>query len=455
MDWYFDNSVLCVDYLDIADYFSSNGGFSFSETELFSKQYVAVEGQKRLELIQAILNLIRMSTVNTEQSKHIISVITNVLARDAVTVIVPESGPISIKLNDILDSGSYCNIIRVKDGILRKELRVVYKDKKKLQKRMQYEYENMAKLSGCPQILNVFGYDDATHSYLMEQADMNLATYLESEIDLSFEERLKIVMDILHGMSYAHNHSIIHRDLHLGNVLKIGSDYVICDFGLSKDLSIVRSMKSSYTQKNNHLFVDPLALTDFTLLDQKSDIYSLGKMMDYIFTCNAPTADHVFKTIVERCICRDKALRYSSVDQIIADMENTLNAQSEEDRKRGIVSKILNNQYDVQVQEYIIGLVESDRLSKFIVANKLQSFWKLILRFESVYQVQILRSIETGYSAATGYGGWANYDIFATVAYNLCIHLPDGEPKAIARHILEGCANIRYYAQDLLERLPI
>lgn len=454
LDWYFENSVFSIDYLDVADYFDNNGGFKFSETTPFSEQYSEIYGPKRLELIQAILNLLKASTINQDQSQHIISVISKVLARDMVKVVVPETGLISIKANDILDSGSYCNIVRVKDGILRKELRDVYKDDSKLQKRMRYEFENMEKLSGCPQILNVFDYDEITHSYLMEQADMNLASYLQGEIDLSFDERLKIVMDILKGMSYAHNHSIIHRDLHLGNVLKIGNDYVICDFGLSKDLSIVRSMKSSYTQKNNHLFVDPLALTDFTLLDKKSDIYSIGKMMDYIFTYNVPTSNHVLKTIVERCICRDKTLRYDSVDQIIVDIEITLKSQSEEDRKKGIISKILNNHYDSQVQEYILKLVASDRLSKFIVTNKLSSFWKLVLQFETVYQVQILKSIEDGYSNATGYGGWSNYDIFATIAYNLCLKLSEIEPKAIARRILEGCADIRYHAKDLLDSLP-
>lgn len=453
LDWYFNNSVFCIDYLDVEDYFDNNGGFSFSETVPFAEQYSTVSNIKRLELIQAVLNLLNASSVNQEQNQHIISVVSNVLIRDMVKVTVSENGLITIKPDDILDSGSYCNIVRIRDGILRKELREVYKNDTKLQKRMRYEFENMEKLAGCPQILNVFDYDDMTHSYLMEQADMNLASYLQDEIDLSFDDRLKIVMDILKGMSYAHNHSIIHRDLHLGNVLKIGNDYVICDFGLSKDISIVRSMKSSYTQKNNHLFVDPLALTDFTLLDKKSDIYSIGKMMDYIFTYNSLTTNHVFKTIVERCICRDKVLRYSSVDQIIADIEITLKEQSEEDRKRGIVSKILNSQFDVQVQEYILGMVASDRLSKFIVANRLSSFWKLILRFESVYQVQILESIEDGYIDATGYGRWGNYDIFTTIAYNLCLNLRDTEPKAIARRILEGCANVRYQAKNLLDSL--
>lgn len=55
LDWYFDNSVFCVDYLDVADYFDNNGGFQFSETAYFSEQYAEVSGLKRLQLIQAVL----------------------------------------------------------------------------------------------------------------------------------------------------------------------------------------------------------------------------------------------------------------------------------------------------------------------------------------------------------------------------------------------------------------
>lgn len=36
LDWYFENSVLCIDFLDIVDYFDSNGSFAFIDTENFS-----------------------------------------------------------------------------------------------------------------------------------------------------------------------------------------------------------------------------------------------------------------------------------------------------------------------------------------------------------------------------------------------------------------------------------
>lgn len=453
LDWYFDNSVLSIDYLDIKDFFESNGGFSFVDDKYLSEQYENIPANKRLLLIQNIFNILKHSTVNKDQSNHMIETVSSVLKRDNVKVINPDAGYITVIPDDILDSGSYCNIVRVADGILRKELKPIYKNDVKLNKRLKYEFENMQKLADCPQILNVFNFNPENDSYLMEQGDKNLYKYLEDEIELTFDNKLKIVMDVLNGMSFAHEHSIIHRDLHLGNVLKIGNDFVICDFGLSKDISIERSMKSSYTEKNNHLFVDPLAISDFTKLDLKSDIYSIGKIIDYVLTYNASNPNHIFKTIVERCICRDKALRYDSVKHIISEIEVILKSQGQEESKQNTINKILNGQYDAQVHEFIMDLVNTDILCKFIVTHKLSSFGEIVIKFESVYQAKILHSISLGYAEATGYGGWSNYDIFARLTYDLCLNLKDSEVKRIAKSILEECANIRYEAKSLLERL--
>ena len=53
-------------------------------------------------------------------------------------------------------------------------------------------------------------------------------------------------------------------------------------FGLSKDTMINHSLKSTSTPKNSHYFIDPIGLHDFTALDKLSDIYSIGKIIDYI-----------------------------------------------------------------------------------------------------------------------------------------------------------------------------
>ena len=177
--------------------------------------------------------------------------------------------------------------------------------------------------------------------------------------------------------------------------------------------------------------------------------------MDYIFTYNAPATNHIFKTIVERCICRDKALRYNSVAEIIEDIQGVLKAQEVEDEHELLLRKIRSNQYDALVHEYTMKLVASDQLSKFIVANQLSSFWILLLKFEAVYQRQILQSIDRSYVDATGYGGWRNYDIFASISYNAYLKLDSHELKTLAKSILEGCAGIRYGAKELLDSLLV
>lgn len=453
LDWYFDQSVLSIDYINIEDFFDCNGGFSYVDDTYLSEQYSNLPIKKCLQVLENILNILKHTSVNKEQNLHMVNIVTKVLLRDNVKVINPETGYITIKANDIFDFGSYCNIIRFKQGILRKVLKPEHLNDNQLKKRMGYEYENMSKLRDCPQILNVYEFNPDDNSYLMEQGDKNLFQHLNDKMELTFEEKLKIISDILVGMAFAHKHSIIHRDLHLGNILKIGDDFVICDFGLSKDLSIERSMKSSFTEKNNHLFVDPLAISDFRKLDLKSDIYSIGKIIDYVFTSKEATSDHIFKTIVERCTSRNKSLRYDSVEHIINEIEAVLKNQNQKESRNLTIEKILNNHYDTQVHEFVGGLVDSDRISKFIVTHKLSSFGKIIEQFESGYQIKIIQSIAYGYSEATGYGEWSNYDIFADIAYYLCKNSQDREVVDIAKSVLEECASIRYSANDLLEKL--
>lgn len=86
--------------------------------------------------------------------------------------------------------------------------------------------------------------------------------------------------------------------------------------------------------------------------------------------------------------------------------------------------------------------------------KRLSSFGNLILNFGVIYQTRILQSIAQTYVNATGYGGWGNYDIFANIAYHLCVTSKDLEVKQLARSILEEYAGIRYSAKDLLDRLP-
>lgn len=247
----------------------SNGGFTLSDTESLINQFGDCEEEHRIKLIENIMNILKHSTLDKDVSNNILVKVIKFLERHDIKVSNPSVGPIELINDNIIGAGSYCIIKKYNHNILRKELLSVHINDNKLQKRMKYEFENMFKLKDSPHVLKVYKYEPETHSYLMERADINLYDYLNENVDISFEAKLKIVDDILNGINYAHQNDIIHRDLHLGNVLKIRNDFVLSDFGLSKDESIERSLKSSATPKNYHSFMDPLGYNDFTKLDKK------------------------------------------------------------------------------------------------------------------------------------------------------------------------------------------
>ena len=105
------------------------------------------------------------------------------------------------------------------------------------------------------------------------------------------------------------------------------------------------------------------------------------------------------------------------------------------------------------VQLFINKLGTDMILSKYIVENKLFNFWKLLIEFTNDEQVIILKIIEDTYSNATGYGGFSNYDIFGTMAYNFILNTSNGNSQIVAFSILKGCSSYRYSAANLLDEI--
>lgn len=64
----------------------------------------------------------------------------------------------------------------------------------------------------------------------------------------------------------------------------------------------------------------------------------------------------------------------------------------------------------------IENLIQQGQLSYFIVNKQLYGFGKLLLEFTEIDQLSALVEMNQNYSAATGYGHFENYDVFATLA---------------------------------------
>lgn len=450
LDEYFDSSILSIDYLDIEDYFLTTIKYNYKDYISFYSQNNDKEISFKIKLIQQILNILNLSKYADESGKKIVKKVERILEQLGVTI-HHEGDNLVLCHEYIKFKGSYSDIIEINSTTYKKRLNEKYKDLIQWQIRIKREFDNMMKLKDSNYILKVFSYDETEHSYLMEVCECDLADYLEKNMNISEDELLEIIYDILCGMKDAHANAIIHRDLHLGNFLRKDGHFVISDFGLSKDTFLISDYKSSSTPKNSHMFMEPIGKSDFTKLDKLSDIYSIGKIIEYITYGTELNKD--LSLIISKCTDRNRNNRYQDISEIISSIEETLDAVTKVEDINAIKNKIKNNEFDSSVEMFISKQLENKTLADFIVQNVLMGFTNIIIKCSETMKSDIWKNITENYVDATGYGGFANYDTFAEIAMDY-IYCEDENIilRKKAMNVLKGCSHYRYKANDYFIR---
>lgn len=152
----------------------------------------------------------------------------------------------------------------------------------RLDREMRYieklNHENILKPYYCD-------YDEGF--IVMERYPMNLHDYLERD-ELMGGEYLKVFSDILSGVKYYISEGVLHRDLKPHNILINHDNKVkITDFGLSSRIERDRTLQhlTQLAQAGGtHFFGAPEQLERLENSDERSDIYSLGKIFYVLVT---------------------------------------------------------------------------------------------------------------------------------------------------------------------------
>lgn len=148
-----------------------------------------------------------------------------------------------------------------------KELKKEHYPKVEFCYRLTREINILKELKGCDHIISLldYGEDPSKESlwYLMPYASDNLFNYIRKHNStLSLEDRFAIIGQVIHAIKYAHERSILHRDISPNNVLVFfENDQLIikvADFGLGKDAeSISHYTASSASGYGQILYVSP------------------------------------------------------------------------------------------------------------------------------------------------------------------------------------------------------
>jgi len=216
-------------------------------------------------------------------------------------------------LGELLAETSFARIYRItkggKDFLLKtpKDGNVVFLDM------IRKEYQLSLQLQH-PYIASVYEYAEDTPGgpgILMEYSDARSLREFISEKP-SFKLRMKVLDQLLDAVSYFHECGIVHNNLNPKDILvtKRGNNVKIIDFGLSAE-DVVALGKSGRLDMG---YVSPELAANSRKLDRRSDIYSLGKIIDDLFGGK-------FGKIVDKCTRKKAGKRFENVDQLKAAFE--------------------------------------------------------------------------------------------------------------------------------------
>ncbi|CAG8603205.1 10447_t:CDS:10, partial [Cetraspora pellucida] len=100
-----------------------------------------------------------------------------------------------------------------------------------------------------PRIIQFHGIScdqgNETYYLVMEYAEGGTLRQFVSKPIFTCQERIRLALQIVEGITYLHSINIIHRDLHPNNILIHYGNVKIADFGLSKSLNSMKSYSSN------------------------------------------------------------------------------------------------------------------------------------------------------------------------------------------------------------------
>jgi serine/threonine protein kinase len=211
-----------------------------------------------------------------------------------------------------------------------KSLKPEHYPKKEYRYRLEREIKLLQELQGCENIIQLleYGHDSDLESlwYIMPFASGNLHDYIRKNITkLTPEQKYDIIRQVINAIKYAHNKNILHRDISPNNVLVFENNEEIslrvCDFGLGKDAeSLSYYTGSSVSGYGQILYVSPEQSESLKNATEQSDIYSLGKLIYFIFTGREPKNIKPFElsSLVIKATEDEPEKRYKNIEELEA-----------------------------------------------------------------------------------------------------------------------------------------
>ena len=202
-----------------------------------------------------------------------------------------------------------------------------------------------------PNVVNVYdvGQDRGLYYMVMELVEgITLKDYIEKKGRLSAKETISISIQMVTGLQAAHNQHIIHRDIKPQNIIISKDGKVkVTDFGIARATTATQTISTSVMGSVHYTSPEQAR---GGVVDQKSDIYSIGITMYEMITGNVPfdgdstvsvalkhlqeeivsPAEEVpdipysLECIIMKCTQKNPGLRYHDCAALLLDLKRSL-----------------------------------------------------------------------------------------------------------------------------------
>ena len=174
---------------------------------------------------------------------------------------------------------------------------------------------------------------------------------LKGDVAAPIDEAIEITMGVLSALDYAHHAGLVHRDIKPANVMLTPTGAVkVMDFGIARALADVgQTMTQSQAVVGTAQYLSPEQARGENV-DARSDLYSTGCLLFELLTGRPPFVgdspvsvayQHVreaaprpsqfasdvpatLDAVVERALQKDRANRYSTAQEFMADLQRVL-----------------------------------------------------------------------------------------------------------------------------------
>jgi predicted Ser/Thr protein kinase len=309
------------------------------------------------------------------------------------------------ELEELVGHGGMSSVYRAHDGLLErnvalKVLHEQYSEDDEFVERFKREARSVAQLQH-PNIVTVIdrGEQDGRQYIVFEYIDgENLKELVVRKGRLDVRASLEVALEIAHGLAFAHEHGLVHRDVKPQNVLLNGDGHAkVTDFGIARSRDVEHSVTQTGTVLGTSNYIAPEQASGQPV-DAQTDVYSLGVVLYEMLTGDLPFPGENFVAVamkhvhepppnvldergdvplrvaaaVDRALEKDPGHRFPTMDAFAAELEACLAELARDD---GSATEVISARQRLRPQQHkrvspwplLIGLAAALAIAAIVV----------------------------------------------------------------------------------------